>query len=87
MERTATVVFDGETLKPDGPIDMKPNTRYVIRYEAAVLLGGRRIGARARSIWDVFPRPSPAASRPRRTGPRSMIITSTAASQASRPAG
>jgi len=29
-----TVYFDGETFRPEGPIDLKPNTRYrVVFYE------------------------------------------------------
>ncbi len=47
MEKTATIVFDGETLKPEGPIEMRPNTRYLIRYEELP-------SASPGSIWDFF---------------------------------
>ncbi len=26
----ATVVFDGQVLRPDAPLDLEPNTRYVV---------------------------------------------------------
>jgi hypothetical protein len=30
MDKTLTAVFDGEVLRPDSPLDLAPNTRYVI---------------------------------------------------------
>lgn len=36
MERTFTVVFDGEVFRPDTPVDMEPNTRYVVTIDEAV---------------------------------------------------
>jgi hypothetical protein len=30
MSKTLTAVFDGDVLRPDSPLDLKPNTRYVI---------------------------------------------------------
>jgi hypothetical protein len=29
-----TAVFDGDVLRPDSPLDLKPNTRYVITIES-----------------------------------------------------
>jgi hypothetical protein len=34
MEKSATVYYDGEVFRPEGPIDLEPNTRYVISIEA-----------------------------------------------------
>lgn len=30
MSKTLTAIFDGDVLRPDSPLDLKPNTRYVI---------------------------------------------------------
>jgi hypothetical protein len=30
MEKTLTVTFDGEVFRPSGPIDLEPNTSYLI---------------------------------------------------------
>lgn len=30
MNKMVTVVFDGNVLRPDAPLDLTPNTRYVI---------------------------------------------------------
>ena len=30
MNKKVTVVFDGSVLRPDAPLDLTPNTRYVI---------------------------------------------------------
>ena len=30
MTKKVTVVFDGSVLRPDAPLDLTPNTRYVI---------------------------------------------------------
>ncbi|MDR3632922.1 MAG: hypothetical protein P4L84_03745 [Isosphaeraceae bacterium] len=35
MEKTATVRFDGEMIRPEGPIEMEPNKRYTIKFEPA----------------------------------------------------
>ena len=34
MSKTLTAVFDGDVLRPDSPLDLKPNTRYVITIES-----------------------------------------------------
>ena len=34
MSQTLTAVFDGDVLRPDSPLDLKPNTRYVITIES-----------------------------------------------------
>ena len=33
MARTLTAVFDGSVLRPEAPLDLKPNTRYRLRVE------------------------------------------------------
>ncbi len=33
MERIATVIFDGQNLRPEGPIEMKTHARYRIVYD------------------------------------------------------
>lgn len=33
MSQTLTAFFDGDVLRPDWPLDLKPNTRYVITIE------------------------------------------------------
>jgi len=35
MLKTLTAVFDGHVLRPDVPLDLEPNTRYVITVETA----------------------------------------------------
>jgi len=30
MEQTLTVVFDGKVLRPESPLNLQPNTRYLI---------------------------------------------------------
>lgn len=44
--KTLTAVYDGETLRPEGPVDLKPNARYVVRVEREILEG--------QSAWDVL---------------------------------
>ncbi len=34
MSKTLTVVFDGDVLRPDSPLDLEPNTRYVITIQS-----------------------------------------------------
>lgn len=34
MSKTLTVVFDGDVLRPDSPLDLEPNTRYVITLQS-----------------------------------------------------
>lgn len=34
MSKTLTAVFDGDVLRPDSPLELKPNTRYVITIES-----------------------------------------------------
>lgn len=33
MAKTLRAVFDGEVLRPEEPVDLKPNTRYVVTIE------------------------------------------------------
>lgn len=35
MTRTVTAVFDGQVLRPDTPLDLEPNARYVVTIEPA----------------------------------------------------
>ena len=35
MSKTATVFFDGTVLRPEGPLEIEPNRRYVITVEDA----------------------------------------------------
>ena len=34
MNKTLTAIFDGDVLRPDSPLDLKPNTRYVITIQS-----------------------------------------------------
>ena len=34
MNKTLTAVFDGDDLRPDSPLDLTPNTRYVITIQS-----------------------------------------------------
>ncbi len=33
MTKTLRVIFDGEVLRPEEPVDLQPNTRYIITVE------------------------------------------------------
>jgi hypothetical protein len=35
MSKTVTAVFDGEVLRPEAPLDLEPDKRYVITIETA----------------------------------------------------
>jgi hypothetical protein len=35
MDKVATVYYDGEVFRPEGPVDLEPNARYVISIETA----------------------------------------------------
>jgi hypothetical protein len=39
MSRSATVVFDGSVLRPETPLEMVPNRRYIITFEEAPAVG------------------------------------------------
>lgn len=63
MEREATVVFDGLLLRPEGPIDMKPHTRYRIVFDEILdaerpadppVEGGATMSDGRPSAWDVL---------------------------------
>jgi len=36
MANTITAVFDGEVLRPESPVDLKPNARYLLTVEQEV---------------------------------------------------
>ena len=48
MEKTLAVVFDGEVLRPESPLDLQPNRRYVITIKNADVL------ATGGDAWDVL---------------------------------
>lgn len=48
MSKTLTAVFDGDVLRPDSPLDLKPNTRYVIIIESV------EQSAASGDAWDVL---------------------------------
>ncbi len=48
MTRTLTAVFDGEVLRPDDTLDLKPNARYRVTVEDEVVI------AEEQSAWDVL---------------------------------
>jgi hypothetical protein len=48
MGKTLTAVFDGDTLRPDGPAGLRPDTRYRITIEQDVPDGPDA------SAWDVM---------------------------------
>lgn len=35
MSKTLTAIFDGHALLPDSPINLEPNTRYIVTIPAA----------------------------------------------------
>jgi hypothetical protein len=49
---TLTVVFDGEALRPDGPVDLIPNRRYRVHLVPADDSGAEE----NESAWDVLER-------------------------------
>ncbi len=48
MTRTLTAVFDGEVLRPEGTIDLKPNVRYRVTVEDEIEI------SEGQSAWDVL---------------------------------
>jgi hypothetical protein len=36
MNKTLTAVFDGHVFQPDSPLDLEPNTRYVVTIQDAL---------------------------------------------------
>lgn len=34
MSKTIKVVFDGQTLRPESPLDLQPNTEYIVTIES-----------------------------------------------------
>lgn len=48
MSQTATVVFDGQVLRPEGTLDLEPNGRYLITIQPAAP------PAKPGSAWDVL---------------------------------
>ena len=50
MRKTATVFFDGMVLRPEGPLEMEPNRRYVITFAEV------QPTTKAENAWDVLER-------------------------------
>jgi hypothetical protein len=48
MTRTLTAVFDGEVLRPESTIDLKPNARYRLTVEDEVAV------SEGQSAWDLL---------------------------------
>lgn len=48
MGKTLTAVFDGHVLRPDSPVDLKPNARYQVTIEREVQEAGER------NAWDTL---------------------------------
>lgn len=46
MSTVVTVTFDGRTLLPESPLDLKPNTQYVVTIEPLTIAEG--------NAWDVL---------------------------------
>ena len=49
MSQTITAVFDGEVLRPDTPLDLEPNARYVLTIQPAPSRGEH-------NVWDTLER-------------------------------
>ena len=49
MSQTVTAVFDGEVLRPDTPLDLEPNARYVLTIQPAP-------SRTVLNIWDTLER-------------------------------
>ena len=49
MSQTVTAVFDGEVLRPDTPLDLEPNARYVLTIQPAP-------SRTEHNIWDTLER-------------------------------
>lgn len=48
MSKTLTAIFDGDVLRPDSPLDLKPNTRYVITIQSVDMPVAQE------NAWDVL---------------------------------
>ncbi len=47
MSKTLHVIFDGKVLRPEEPVDLTPNTHYVVTIEHEEKLG-------IQNLWDVL---------------------------------
>jgi hypothetical protein len=57
MEKIATVYYDGEVFRPEGPVDLEPNTRYVISIESVPTpLATPTSFEGCKTAWDVLDR-------------------------------
>ena len=51
MDKFATVFYDGEVFRPEAPVDLEPNARYVISIEAAS--GPPPPGSLSELLWEI----------------------------------
>jgi hypothetical protein len=58
MNRTVTVIFDGEVLRPDAPLNLPPNTRYIVTIQTT------QASVPSDDAWDVLDRLAGTAERP-----------------------
>jgi hypothetical protein len=54
MTTTMTVLFDGEVLRPEGPVDLEPNTRYTITIQPNLVSNGAK--DEAEDLWEFLER-------------------------------
>ncbi len=47
MTKTLHVIFDGKVLRPDGPVDLEPNTHYIVTIE-------REEPSEIHDLWNVL---------------------------------
>lgn len=50
MERTITVVYDGQTLRPDTALDLQPNARYQVTIDTTP------VSATSDDAWNILER-------------------------------
>jgi hypothetical protein len=51
MDKTATVLFDGEVLRPSGRLDLEPNTMYEITIKPTESAVKKKEG---QTLWEFF---------------------------------
>ncbi len=57
MSKVANVYYDGEVFRPEGPVDLEPNARYVISIEAAPARATQEVAPEnGETAWDVLDR-------------------------------
>ncbi len=57
MDKLATVYYDGEVFRPEAPVDLEPNARYVITIEAVPVASiSEEPPGKVETAWDVLDR-------------------------------